>query len=68
VLREADPAEVVDDERGDRLPGEDERHERDGAEARGGDDAAEYLEGAQETADFPNWTGSMAPAATAKSR
>src|SRR5215213_2636982 len=49
MLVEADPAEVVDEERGDRLACEDQRDESCGAELRRGHDRAEHVERAEHT-------------------
>src|SRR5918992_1391413 len=51
VLLEADEAEVVDRQRGERLPGQDERDEGRSAQLRRGHDAAEDVERAQAAAD-----------------
>ena len=48
---EPDPAEVVDDERRERLARNDERHECRGTELRGGDDGRGDVERPESTAD-----------------
>src|SRR5215218_11377231 len=50
LLLEADPAEVVDKQRGDRLPGEDHRDQRRGAELRRCDDRPEHVERSEQAA------------------
>src|SRR6266511_5883978 len=51
VLLEPDPPEVVDHERCERLPGDDEGDQSRGAQLRRGDDRAGHVEGAEPAAD-----------------
>src|SRR5205085_5061476 len=51
VLAEADPAELVGEDRADGLPGNDGGDERDGAEARRARDDADDVERAEQAAD-----------------